>query len=101
MKENHQNPSDAYDAPESALTPALALEKLGQELALAKQLEKEAEWQLAKALASRLALNSALNSETLKDLESAKALASDWAKEMEMVLAKAKKMVRAKGSQNC
>jgi hypothetical protein len=87
MKENHQSSNDVYDAHESAVTVELVLAKLQQELVLAKQLEKESEWHLAKARVMHLDLD------LLKDLEKAKELASDWVKKMELVLAKAKASV--------
>jgi hypothetical protein len=79
------------------LTIELVLAKLESELRLALDLEKESELRLAMAmvLASDLEpeLRKVLVSESLK----AKQMASDWVKEMESHLAKAK----AQGSQNC
>jgi hypothetical protein len=97
MKKDHQNPGDVYDA--EAMTPELALALLASELQLARQLEQDSALHLAMALRSDLEpeLQKVLVSESQKAL----AMASDWVKEMEMVLAKAQELVKARHSQNC
>jgi hypothetical protein len=94
VKENHQNPTDAYDVSE-ALTPELVLEKFQQELVWAKALEKESESMVQMVLDS--VLDSGSRKASLKAAEMVKQSATDWVLLLEklLVLAQAKLQSKA------
>jgi hypothetical protein len=99
MKENLNPYPNDDDDDASGSTVASVLELLESELQLAKHLEQESALHLAMALS--LDLEPELRKELVSESLKAKQLASDWVKQMELVLQQVPASAKERHSQNC